>query len=182
MDRYSLILNVCYSWVWYSCDFMAAVCALSSLKHGRQSLDFAELPVTKFQEDNKELHTTSWRADFAKENPFSCFLKGIQAKNTLVLATAPLLPSQLPTKMGMWWGKVLHYSPIHCPTGLPLLPLRSCTSFLFHPFPSFSLTIHLPFSTQSLLYSTHYICILIIFHNTDEENLSSCFEIVKAIV
>jgi len=173
---------MCYIWVWYCCAFMAAACALSSLNHGRQSLDFAELSVMKFQGDNKELHTTSWRAYFAKTNLFSHFLKGIQAKNALVVTTAPLVPSQLPSKMDMWWGKVLHWSVIHYPTEPSPLPLRSCTSSLFYPFPSFSLTIHLRFSTQSLLYSIQYICILIIFHNSEEENLCSSFRIVTVIV
>lgn len=55
-------------------------CSLCSFshKHGRQSLDFAELPVMKFQGDNKELHITSHRAYFAKLNLLSCFLREIQ--------------------------------------------------------------------------------------------------------
>lgn len=149
MDRYSLVLKVCYSWVWYSCAFMAAASALSSLKHGRQLLDFAELPDMKFQGDNEVLHTTSWKAYFDKVNPFSCFLKGIQVKNALMLATAPLLPGQLPTKMA-WAGE----SPLLLPNPLSNRALCSAPQEL-HIIPLLSIPIIL------IQYSLPLLCSVI---------------------
>ena len=181
MDRCSLVLNVCYSWVWYSCAFMAAACALSWPKHGRQSLDFAELPVTKFQGDNKELHTTSWRAYFAKVNPFSCFLKGIKAKNTLVLATAPV-PQPTSHQNGHVVGESAPLLPNPLSNRAPSSPPQE-----LHIIPLLSIPIILSHCSLLLLYSVaplqiQYICILIIFHNTEEENLCSCFRIVTAVL
>lgn len=95
------------------------------------------------------MHITSWRAYFDKVNPFFCFLKGIEAKNSLVLETAPLLPSQLPTKMGTWWGKVLLPNPVSnravssSPQELHMIPLLSLSASPSLPSCSFTVfSIH----------------------------------------